>query len=334
MEDPKVSVIIPVYNAGHRLKACIESLVSQTLKELELIFVLDCPTDGSDKIVMEYSKQYHNIIVITNEKNLNIGLSRNEGLKVAKGEYVAFCDHDDIVQEYMYEHMYEVGVSNDADIVLGVPKYSYKDSSKDEIFYYPIEGNIKERLLPLIIGKDKSKKGWEFYFSHGVIWDNIYRMKMIKDCHIQYVDNNKITFEDNLFLIESLIHCNMAIVHNELVYNHTIEDTNTASSEAYTNHSKVIAYISYLDKLLKKNALKELYADNFVTSSCSYLKGCYSKKISIRNISKSKKLLNSIKNEPVVKELLVGIDTSRYIRDSRNLLAKIYHGLIFHYLKL
>ena len=56
MESPKVSVIIPVYNAGHRLRACIDSLVNQTLKEIELIFVLDCPTDGSDTVVYEYVK--------------------------------------------------------------------------------------------------------------------------------------------------------------------------------------------------------------------------------------------------------------------------------------
>lgn len=62
MESPKVSIIIPVYNAGHRLRACIDSLINQTLKEIELIFVLDCPTDDSDTVVNEYAEQYKNII--------------------------------------------------------------------------------------------------------------------------------------------------------------------------------------------------------------------------------------------------------------------------------
>lgn len=334
MEDPKVSVIIPVYNAGHRLKACIESLVNQTLKELELIFVLDCPTDGSDIIVKEYSKQYDNIIVISNERNLNIGLSRNKGLMVARGEYVAFCDHDDIVKEYMYEEMYNVGMQQDADIVLGVPEYSYADSSLNKIYYYPQEGDIKDVLLPLIIGRDETKKGWEFYFSHGVIWDNIYRMKMIKKYNIQYVDNNKVTFEDNLFLIECLIYCNKAIVHNKYVYNHTIENTNTASSIAYTDYTKVIAYIAYLDELLKRKGLRYIFAENFKRSICSYIKGCYSKKVNFKDICGSKRLLDSIKHDPIVKDFFIGLSTLDYVRDSKNLLAKIYHGLLFQYLKL
>lgn len=333
MEAPKVSVIIPVHNAGNRLRACINSLVSQTLKEIELIFVIDCPTDGSDKIVYEYLNQYENIIVVENEKNLNIGLSRNEGLKIAKGEYVAFCDHDDIVKEYMYEHMYSVGCNNDADIVLGVPLYSYEDSSKNKQYYYPQEGDVREILLPLVIGKDKSMKGWEFYFSHGVIWDNLYRRKMIESNQIKFIDNNIVTYEDNLFLIECLIHCNKAIVHNELVYIHTIDVSNTASTKSYNNPHKILAYLTYLKELLIADGVEKKYSANYINSVCSYIKTCYGRNLNLKNIKAFICLLNIIRDDPRIKPLIGDMRTKEYVQHSKNTFAKLYHGLIFQYLK-
>ena len=78
---PKVSIIVPIYNAGKFLEKCLDTLVNQTLKDIEIILVLDCPTDGSDRIAREYAEKDPRIRLIVNEQNLNIGLSRNEGLK-------------------------------------------------------------------------------------------------------------------------------------------------------------------------------------------------------------------------------------------------------------
>ena len=80
---PKVSIIVPIYNAGKFLEKCLDTLVNQTLKDIEIILVLDCPTDGSDRIAREYTEKDPRIRLIVNEQNLNIGLSRNEGLKIA-----------------------------------------------------------------------------------------------------------------------------------------------------------------------------------------------------------------------------------------------------------
>ena len=87
---PKVSIIVPIYNAGKFLEKCLDTLVNQTLKDIEIILVLDCPTDGSDRIAREYAEKDPRIRLIINEQNLNIGLSRNEGLKIAQGEYIGF----------------------------------------------------------------------------------------------------------------------------------------------------------------------------------------------------------------------------------------------------
>ena len=257
MNKPKISVIIPVYNAGNRLKVSLNSLVSQTLREIEFICVLDCPTDGSGVVVKEYALHYPNFIVIENDHNLNIGESRNKGLEVAKGDYVAFCDHDDIVEPFMYERMYERAVFTNSDIVLGVPEYTYIDNSQNKTYYYPsYDGDIKEKVLSLIIGNDHDDKKWGFYFSHGVIWANLYRRSFLYENEIKFVDNNRITFEDNIFSIETLYNAKNVVVYNELVYHHVIDGNNTASSPNYVKLPLIIGYIHYLyDYLICKELL-------------------------------------------------------------------------------
>lgn len=115
MHTPKISVIIPVYNAGIYLPERIESILNQTLKDIEIIIVLDCPTDGSDKVAESYSRKDERIKLIYNPANLHIGLSRNQGLKAATGEYISLVDHDDYCTPDMYEKMYSKAQQNQAD---------------------------------------------------------------------------------------------------------------------------------------------------------------------------------------------------------------------------
>ena len=84
-ERPLVSVIVPIYNAGKYLYKCLDSLVNQSLRDIEIIAVLDCPSDGSDKIVEEFAAKDSRIKIVSNKENQHIGKSRNVGLKFARG---------------------------------------------------------------------------------------------------------------------------------------------------------------------------------------------------------------------------------------------------------
>ena len=79
MGTPKVSIIVPVYNAGSYFSKLLDSLTGQTLKEIEIILVLDCPTDGSDRVAEEYAARDGRIVLVRNRENLHVGFSRNEG---------------------------------------------------------------------------------------------------------------------------------------------------------------------------------------------------------------------------------------------------------------
>lgn len=105
---PKVSVIVPIYNAGVHLSKCLDSLIHQTLQDIEIILVLDCPTDGSEKVAAFYASQFSNIKLIHNQTNQHIGVSRNIGLEAATGEYIGFSDHDDFCLPDMFEELYQV----------------------------------------------------------------------------------------------------------------------------------------------------------------------------------------------------------------------------------
>ena len=114
----KVSVIIPVYNVEDYLKECLDSVLSQTLKDIEVICVDDCSTDDSLKILQEYANKDDRIKIIKNEKNSGQGFSRNEGIKKATGEYIGFVDSDDWVDKKGLELLVDYLSKNDIDLVM------------------------------------------------------------------------------------------------------------------------------------------------------------------------------------------------------------------------
>ena len=109
----KVSVIVPVYNVESYLEECLESLVNQTLKDIEIICINDASTDNSLQILKEYKKKYSKLIqIIDLKKNVGLGYARNNGLDKAQGEYIAFVDSDDYVDVTMCEKTYIAGKEN------------------------------------------------------------------------------------------------------------------------------------------------------------------------------------------------------------------------------
>lgn len=139
----KVSVIVPVYNTENYLRKCLDSLVNQTLKDIEIIVVNDGSTDNSQEIIDEYSKLNKNV---KSYKKENGGLSdaRNFGMKYAKGEYIGFVDSDDYIELDMYEKMYKLAKQNDSDLITCDFKWIYPDK---EVIDHQDESIDKEGLM-------------------------------------------------------------------------------------------------------------------------------------------------------------------------------------------
>ena len=117
MDNVKVSVIVPAYNAGDTLEKCINSILAQTLDEIEIIIVNDGSTDGTYEIISEYERKYPDKIVGIHKENAGVSAARNDGLDAAKGTYIGFVDADDTIEPMMYELLYTKAQNTNAGLV-------------------------------------------------------------------------------------------------------------------------------------------------------------------------------------------------------------------------
>ena len=118
MEKIKVSIIIPVYNNSKYLRDCLNSVLKQTLDNIEIIAIDDYSTDDSFDMLQEYQNKYpEKLRIIRNNKNMGVGYTRNLGISMSTGKYIGFVDGDDYINPRMYEDMYNNGEYNNADIV-------------------------------------------------------------------------------------------------------------------------------------------------------------------------------------------------------------------------
>ena len=115
--SPVISVIVPVYNTEPYLRECLDSISNQTLKDIEIICVDDGSSDNSIKILKEYEEKDNRFTILT-QNHLKAGVARNNGIKIAKGEYLCFLDSDDFFDLNMLEEMYNQGKEDNSDIVV------------------------------------------------------------------------------------------------------------------------------------------------------------------------------------------------------------------------
>lgn len=174
---PKISVIIPIYNGESYLKECIDSVINQTLKDLEIICINDGSTDDSLEILEKYAKKDKRLKII-NQKNQGAPKAINNGFKIATGEYIGFVDADDWVDLNFFETLYYEAIASDADIARTLYKYNWPDKE------------IEENHLNNLIREKNSKKELLGINDHSVVnWNAIYKRKFLEDNEINYYDN-------------------------------------------------------------------------------------------------------------------------------------------------
>lgn len=153
----KVSIIVPVYNASEYLNKCLDSIIEQTFKKLEIILVNDGSTDNSIDIINEYAKKDKRIIIIDKE-NEGVSIARNTGIKRSTGEYITFVDSDDYLEKDAIEKMYNIVTSKNVDIVRSNYQVHYNNTNKVDVgnlFGYENKvynsKEIKNDIIPLLL---------------------------------------------------------------------------------------------------------------------------------------------------------------------------------------
>lgn len=200
---PKVSIIVPVYNVEKYLERCLDSLVNQTLKDIEILLVDDGSTDNSLKICEKYASDGR--IKIIKQANAGQSAARNNALEIATGDYIGFVDSDDWVDTDFYEKLYNAAVENNADISMadfvrkGVKKHKIRLNLKASGIYNTTEEKFKIANA----------------LKEGCIWNKIYRWKILSD--LRFVEG--MYYEDGLFTLKALYNsCTLVTVVGTYYY--------------------------------------------------------------------------------------------------------------------
>ncbi|HPO54328.1 MAG TPA: glycosyltransferase family 2 protein [Clostridia bacterium] len=146
----KISVIVPVYNTQKFLASCLDSILAQSIKGLELIIVNDASKDNSAQIIKEYADKYKNIVVINHEKNKGLYQARISGIKAANGEYLAFVDSDDTVSVDWFRMLVKKADEENADMVVGNTINVFEDGNQN---YFSIYRSLTHNR-PLLTGDE------------------------------------------------------------------------------------------------------------------------------------------------------------------------------------
>lgn len=188
----KISVIVPVYNVENYLSRCLDSLISQTLRDIEIICVNDGSTDKSLVILRDYAQKDSRIKVI-NQENTGVSVARNNALEVAIGEFIGFVDSDDWVSPDFYENLYNGAVENNAEIACSNIIKTFENKKESNFLMYK-----KMQVSETISDKLEVARIPEFNY----IWNRIYKREALIKNNIKFLESN--LFEDALFSLKAL----------------------------------------------------------------------------------------------------------------------------------
>lgn len=207
----KVSIIVPAYNVEGYIEDCLNSLVNQTLKEIEIIVVNDESTDSTPQIIEKYAQKDSRIKIIS-QKNQGLSGARNSGLKIATGEYIGFVDSDDYVDLDYFEKLYNTAKEYDADMTVASILKHKKDFLKYNAKYSKL---ICEEKLDKKIKLCQDKKKRYFY-----VWNKLCRHDLLEN-HNQEFPLGRV-FEDVVFTTKNIYNSNKIVSVPDIKY-HYIE---------------------------------------------------------------------------------------------------------------
>ena len=270
---PKVSVVLPIYNVEKYLPKCIESVIAQTLKDIEIICVNDCSNDNSENIIREYMKKDDRIKIINNEKNIGVGFSRNIGVDCSNGEYISFIDSDDFIENDYLENLYSTAIKYDADIVFTNNIYTVNEVKG---YIKPYYHNRLEKWKKDF--KDKCFEGKSNFnvsttekentpeYPLVAVWNKLYKKSFILNNNLKF--QNYIVSEDSEFFYKYLVYNPNMYYNNKVKYYyvqrkssavHSIEKDEKTVSDALSVFRNIFNF--YKEK--KINLLKESSFYNF-----------------------------------------------------------------------
>jgi len=236
----KISVIVPVYNTEKYLKECLDTIINQTLKEIEIILINNGSTDRSGEILDYYKNCDNRIKIIENKKNITAGAARNQGLEVATGEYLSFLDSDDYFELNMLEEVYEKCKSGNTDIGI-FDATAFDNQTKESLWEVRAPYFLIKRFEEIIY--TNKCKDVLFNISQPCAWNKIFKTDFIKREDIKFQDifaGNDLFFVCKaLLLSNSISYINKSFLHYRQNRN---ESLTTVRNKKATSFYSVFKY--------------------------------------------------------------------------------------------
>ena len=232
-----VSVIVPVYNVESYVAKCIESIVNQTFKDLDIILIDDGSTDSSGSICDRYAEKDKRIKVI-HKVNGGVSSARNAGLDIAVGEYIVFVDGDDYINSQMIETLYSVIVENNSDLVMC--NYIHVNENGEKV------GISELRITqPQVISSDwmleRVSRGWTF---GAIIWNKMYKSRLFNELRYPSLNNG----EDEFVSHHVMARAEKAVIIPDVLYYYTLRQGSLTKSEfSLSNVNSLYALIDRID---------------------------------------------------------------------------------------
>ena len=314
---PKVSVIVPIYNVEKYLEKCINSLLSQTLEDIQIILVNDGSKDNSGNIAREYEKNNKNRIIYVEKENGGLSDARNYGLKYATGDFIAFLDSDDYIEKNAYEEMYNKAIEENADYV-----------ECDFIWEFP--NKIREdKQYPY-----KNKKEM-FSFVRVVAWNKLIKRQLITDNNLEFPKG--LRYEDVEFTYKLIPFINK-FTYVDKPFIHYVQREGSIANVQNERTAEIFTVLDNVIEFYKKNNIYEEYRNELEYNYARYLlcsslkRMCKIKDKIIREklLTESWERLNL--NFPNWKENIilktVNIGKNKYMRTVNKSTYKIYSKIL------
>ena len=255
--NPKVSVVIPVYNSAKYLKECLNSIFVQTLEDWEVIAVNDGSSDESPTILDAYAKRDSRFQVVHKE-NGGVSAARNDGLSVARGEYVFFMDSDDILDKDAFHNLYGIAVAENADIVMG-DHWAFQESeigTDEEKRYVFFNENFITQSRECIEQLQQTilYRGFSPYYSSrsgylfSAPWTKLFKRYLLQKNKIQFPTTISL-FEDGVFGIlalefaQKVCYAQIPVMHYRVLKTSLCHNQQFSSESIYKKIDKEICQI-------------------------------------------------------------------------------------------
>lgn len=222
MNSPLVSILVPICNVENYLRQCLDSLVDQTLRDIEIICINDGSTDSSLSIIREYERRDPRIIVI-DKPNSGYGDSMNKGIDAAHGEYIGIVESDDFASENMFESLYKVAKDNNLDLV----RSNYYAHTTNQ---NPAEDTLIENLA--VCGTYNATfspvDNPHAFMCQPAIWTGIYRKSFLYENDIRFLPTPGASFQDTSFYFKTLFSASKAMLLKEGYLHYRVDNTNSS----------------------------------------------------------------------------------------------------------